>query len=222
MRTTLMALAVLLAIALLPSSASAATCADYSTQADAQRAADTRDADGDGIYCESLPCPCSSGGGGSTAPPPPPPPPPPATSKPSCSRPTAVQRLLFSAAKYPNIKAHTEAAIAKGWPRILVLNRPHADERRDRLLEGERAPTASGRGPRRISARGRARSRQRQPEGARARDQPDRLDGRRDVRRRTARTNPTAHHWARSCGASATARASGTSSVESHAARPAR
>ena len=36
----------------------AATCADYSNQADAQRAADTRDADGDGVYCESLPCPC--------------------------------------------------------------------------------------------------------------------------------------------------------------------
>jgi hypothetical protein len=31
-------------------SASAAVCADYSNQADAQRAADTRDADGDGIY----------------------------------------------------------------------------------------------------------------------------------------------------------------------------
>ena len=48
--------------------ASAATCADYSNQADAQRAMDTRDADGDGIYCESLPCPClkpgDSGGGG--------------------------------------------------------------------------------------------------------------------------------------------------------------
>lgn len=38
--------------------ASASTCADYDNQADAQRAADTRDADGDGIYCESLPCPC--------------------------------------------------------------------------------------------------------------------------------------------------------------------
>ncbi len=36
----------------------AATCDDYSTQADAQAAADTRDADGDGIYCEALPCPC--------------------------------------------------------------------------------------------------------------------------------------------------------------------
>ena len=39
--------------------AQAATCSDYSSQAAAQRAQDTRDADGDGIYCESLPCPCS-------------------------------------------------------------------------------------------------------------------------------------------------------------------
>jgi micrococcal nuclease len=49
--------------------APAATCADYSNQADAQRAKDTRDADGDGIYCESLPCPClkpGQGGGGGT------------------------------------------------------------------------------------------------------------------------------------------------------------
>jgi hypothetical protein len=56
-----------------PHPASAATCSDYSTQADAQRAMDTRDADGDGIYCESLPCPClspghSSGGGGNPTP----------------------------------------------------------------------------------------------------------------------------------------------------------
>jgi hypothetical protein len=32
-------------------SAAAATCSDYDTQAEAQRAADTIDADGDGIYC---------------------------------------------------------------------------------------------------------------------------------------------------------------------------
>jgi hypothetical protein len=51
------------------SPASAAVCADYSNQAAAQRAADTRDADGDGIYCEALPCPCSTG---SAAPAPPP------------------------------------------------------------------------------------------------------------------------------------------------------
>src|SRR4051812_11633031 len=45
----------------------AATCSDYSNQADAQRGKDTRDGDGDGIYCEDLPCPClkpGSGGGG--------------------------------------------------------------------------------------------------------------------------------------------------------------
>jgi hypothetical protein len=52
-----------------------ATCSDYSTQQAAQNAADTRDADGDGIYCEDLPCPCSpewhaqhGGGGGGSAP----------------------------------------------------------------------------------------------------------------------------------------------------------
>jgi hypothetical protein len=54
--------------------ASAATCDDYSNQAEAQRAKDTRDADGDGIYCEALPCPCltpgedSGGGGGGPTP----------------------------------------------------------------------------------------------------------------------------------------------------------
>jgi micrococcal nuclease len=49
----------LLALMLLPAGeAQAATCDDYSNQAEAQRAADTRDADGDGIYCDALPCPC--------------------------------------------------------------------------------------------------------------------------------------------------------------------
>jgi hypothetical protein len=44
----------------------AATCDDYPNQKAAQESADTLDADGDGIYCESLPCPCSieAGGGG--------------------------------------------------------------------------------------------------------------------------------------------------------------
>lgn len=40
--------------------ARAATCADFPNQAAAQRAANTRDGDGDGIYCEALPCPCST------------------------------------------------------------------------------------------------------------------------------------------------------------------
>lgn len=61
-----------------PDLAAAATCSDFPNQAAAQAAANTRDPDGDGVYCESLPCPClgkaggssggSSGGGGSTTP----------------------------------------------------------------------------------------------------------------------------------------------------------
>src|SRR3954447_3037133 len=52
-----------------PPVARAATCADYPNQAAAQRAADTRDADADGVYCEDLPCPClNPGHGGSTTP----------------------------------------------------------------------------------------------------------------------------------------------------------
>jgi hypothetical protein len=34
-----------------PTAHAAATCDDYANQAEAQRAADTRDGDGDGIYC---------------------------------------------------------------------------------------------------------------------------------------------------------------------------
>lgn len=54
-----------------PAAHASATCADYSDQAAAQRAADTRDADHDGLYCEDLPCPClgaSGGGSGGTDP----------------------------------------------------------------------------------------------------------------------------------------------------------
>lgn len=48
----LVVLIVSLIVALVaPGSASAATCSDYPSQAAAQRAADTRDADGDGVYC---------------------------------------------------------------------------------------------------------------------------------------------------------------------------
>jgi hypothetical protein len=132
--------------------ASAATCSDYSNQADAQRAMDTRDADGDGTYCESLPCPClkpgdSGGGGGSPTPAP--------TPKSSCVRPQGVLRLVFSRAKYPNIRRHFIAAVKKGWPRVMVVNRKGADDRRDRLsedvptrpgLDRDEYPAAIGRG----------------------------------------------------------------------------
>src|SRR4051795_12036341 len=82
--------------------AQAATCASYSNQAAAQRAADTRDADGDGVYCESLPCPCakgSTGGGGSTTVRPAPRPT-------SCTKPKGIVSIGFSAMKYPNIRRH--------------------------------------------------------------------------------------------------------------------
>ena len=45
-----------------PRAHAATTCAGYPNQAAAQRAADTRDPDGDGLYCESLPCPCAGPG----------------------------------------------------------------------------------------------------------------------------------------------------------------
>jgi hypothetical protein len=52
--------AVLIAIVLTTGSAQAATCDDFSNQAAAQKAHNTRDPDGDGVYCEDLPCPCSN------------------------------------------------------------------------------------------------------------------------------------------------------------------
>src|SRR3954451_20192630 len=62
---TAISITMLLVVLGAPSAAHAATCSDYSTQAAAQAAADTRDADGDGIYCEALRCPCSAAAGGS-------------------------------------------------------------------------------------------------------------------------------------------------------------
>jgi hypothetical protein len=113
----------LLGIAAWPSTASpavSATCADYPNQKAAQEAADTVDADGDGIYCESLPCPCSGAAEQHRAD--------------SCTKPSGVRKLIFSKAKYPGIRLHFRAAVRRGWPRRLVINRPGASARRDRLL----------------------------------------------------------------------------------------
>jgi len=129
-------------------SAGTGRCSDYSSQAAAQRAADTRDADGDGIYCESLPCPCLKKGGKKQSG---------AAPKPEagCSKPSTVQRLGFSATKYPNIRRHFLSAVRHGWPSILVLDRTGASSRRDRLLSGvatkagydrDEYPPAVGRG----------------------------------------------------------------------------
>ena len=127
-----------------------------SNQAEAaQRAADTRDADNDGIYCEALPCPClkpgasaataaatttastTQGGPASTSTA--------AELQPAvgdvdrtnpagCKRPKSVQSLSFSATKFPRIYAHWVRATAKGWPKVMLLNRKSAAKRRSRLL----------------------------------------------------------------------------------------
>ena len=141
MRVLVVLVASLIVASVAPGRASAATCSDYSTQAAAQRAADTRDADGDGVYCESLPCPCLKPGSGSSPPTSPPPAPRP---KPSCVKTARVQPIGFSRTKFPNIRAHYIQAVANGWPRILVVNRKGADARRDRLLDESALGTMPG------------------------------------------------------------------------------
>jgi hypothetical protein len=121
--------------------AHAATCADYPNQAAAQHAADTRDVDGDGVYCESLPCQCAkpagdSGGGA-------PKPAPPGWHQPGGLRaPERCAEHLLQLDQHLDIRRHFLDALRKGWPRTLVLNRPGADGRRDRLLA--RYPTCPG------------------------------------------------------------------------------
>jgi hypothetical protein len=53
------------------------------------------------------------------------------------------------------VLAHAREAIQRGWPRVMVLNRPGADQRRDRLLaeiptkagfDRDEYPMAAGRG----------------------------------------------------------------------------
>lgn len=133
MRAVLVALALAIATAAgLPGVAVAKTCADYPNQAAAQRAADTRDADGDGIYCESLPCPCSKKKGGS----------PDKSGSKGCTKPSGVQNITFSKTKYPTIRRHFLRALREGWPRVLILHRRNADQRRDRALAG--IPTKRG------------------------------------------------------------------------------
>jgi hypothetical protein len=94
------------------------------------------------INCESLPCPCLNPGVLTPTPVPTVTPAPTATPSPtpppgegSCTRANGVQSISFSKTKYSNIRRHARRAIRKGWPSVLVLNRPGADARRDRLLE---------------------------------------------------------------------------------------
>ncbi len=120
----------------LPAAASGKSCSAYPNQAAAQRAADTRDGDRDGIYCESLPCPCLKNGVKQPASNPAP------NSEVGCQRPSGVQNIGFSATKYRNIRRHFVEALRSGWPATLMLKRSGASERRDRLLSG--VPTRKG------------------------------------------------------------------------------
>lgn len=115
-------------------------CATFSTQPEAQAAWKTAgrparaDGDGDQRVCESLPAAASS----STAPS--------STSSGAktqgCKRPKAPLRIVYSRGKYRNITRHIEDAWAKGYPRVLRINRIGTSERRDKLLNG--IPTRPG------------------------------------------------------------------------------
>jgi len=62
--------------------------------------------------------------------------------RPSCVRPSTVANVTFAKSRYPNIRRHYLAAVRKGWPTVLKVNRPRAGVRRDRLLRG--IPTRPG------------------------------------------------------------------------------
>jgi hypothetical protein len=123
-----------------PAAHASATCSDYSNQADAQRAKDTRDADGDGIYCESLPCPCLKPGGGGD--------PPKADDPSGCRRVGRVVRVRFDDDRWPNIADHMRDAQRlrkRGrlrFPRVFHIDRAGADQNREQSLAG--IPTKKG------------------------------------------------------------------------------
>lgn len=119
-------------------------CKAFKTQPDAQQAWEkdgrpaVADRDDDGKVCESLPS--TGGGAGSTSTPA-------STSdddgtalRPGdgsgCRLTKGVAKIGVSKTKYPAAVKHVSDAIAKGWPRVWVINRVGAGARRDRLLRG--------------------------------------------------------------------------------------
>jgi hypothetical protein len=60
----------------------------------------------------------------------------------SCSRPNHVVRIGFSKASYPNIIRHIKKSWRLGYRKVLRINRPGADHRRDKALAG--IPTKDG------------------------------------------------------------------------------
>lgn len=122
-----------------PIAHSSASCADHPNQAAAQRAADTRDGDGDGIYCESLPCPCAAGSSpgdeGSSREGPEP--------RRSCRRLRRRSVLVrLDDERYPLTTDHILDAIRTGERRLLHIDRRHADEHRAEATRG--IPTRRG------------------------------------------------------------------------------
>lgn len=86
----------------------------------------------------------------------------------ACIKTQRVHRVVFSKVLYPNVRRHFRGALRRGWPRVLVLNRKRADQRRDKLLadfptkdgfDRDEYPPAVGRG------RGKGLTRGRKPRG---------------------------------------------------------
>jgi len=88
------------------------------------------------IDCESLPCPCAGPGSARE------PKPTPSSGTQECVTVGRVVRVAISRTRYPAVLRHMRQAVRAGWPRVLRINRPGADERRDRALAG--IPTRPG------------------------------------------------------------------------------
>jgi hypothetical protein len=57
-----------------------------------------------------------------------------ATDHAGCKRPSGVVSISFSKTKFPHVRAHELSAVARGYPRVLVLERDGASQRREHLL----------------------------------------------------------------------------------------
>ena len=102
-----------------PVARASAVCADHPNQASAQRAKDTRDADGDGIYCEALSCPCLKPGAA-----PAPKPKPERKAKPR-KRAQVIQARVTSVVDGDTIKVRTSGALRRNYTvRLLGVDTP--------------------------------------------------------------------------------------------------
>jgi hypothetical protein len=112
-----------------PRAHTAAVCADFPNQAAAQRAHNTRDPDHDGVYCESLPCPCAGPGAPHHTPR--------HKAKPHarpCIQVPYPVVIRLRRTRYPHIVAHIVRSWRRGYPKVLRIHRAGASIRRRRLL----------------------------------------------------------------------------------------